>query len=75
MFQLVKIIDSSAPHQGDIRCFKKMGVKQSIFGLNLIMQFIITHRNYKNKVAVLPHRSLKLPIILMNVLKSIVYNF
>ena len=25
MFQLVKIIDSSAPHQGDIRCFKKMG--------------------------------------------------
>ena len=25
MFQLVKIIDSSAPHQGDIRCFKKNG--------------------------------------------------
>ena len=25
MFQLVKIIDSSASHQGDIRCFKKMG--------------------------------------------------
>ena len=23
MFQLVKIIDSSAPHQGDIRCCKK----------------------------------------------------
>ena len=25
MFQLVKIIDSSAPHQGDIRCCKKNG--------------------------------------------------
>ena len=25
MFQLVKIIDSSAPHQGDIRCCEKNG--------------------------------------------------
>ena len=36
MFQLVKIIDSSAPHQGDIRCFKKWGTPRKIVNLKNI---------------------------------------
>ena len=48
MFQLVKIIDSSAPHQGDIRCFKKMGVKQYDFFIekisNKLYIILVTYR-------------------------------
>ena len=36
MFQIVKIIDSSAPHQGDIRCCKKNGGEAKIVNLKNI---------------------------------------
>ena len=49
MFQLVKIIDSSAPQQGDIRCFKKMGVKQYNFvkKYRFLYIFIIYNNNFR----------------------------
>ncbi len=36
MFQLVKIIDSSAPHQGDIRCCKKNGGEAVEFAIDFV---------------------------------------
>ena len=41
MFQLVKIIDSSAPHQGDIRCCEKNGGEAVYSHLLIIKKYII----------------------------------
>ena len=56
MFQLVKIIDSSAPHQGDIRCCKKNGGEAGINKVVLLLfTFIFSTALFSYAQSPVPH--------------------